>query len=182
MFFDSWTDLLRIVVVGTLGYFGLLVLLRVSGKRTLSQLNSFDFVVTVAFGAVMARLLLSPDVSLAEGMTAFALLVVLQAVVTWVSVRMPLARKLVKAKPALVFYDGDFLERNMKRERVMAEEVKAIIRSHGFNDIEDVLAVVMETNGKFSVIPRSLQVRRPVLRESDIIPPPRDGEPDRRSA
>ena len=50
MFFDSWYDLFRIVIVGALAYAGLVFLLRITGKRTLSKMNAFDLVVTVALG------------------------------------------------------------------------------------------------------------------------------------
>lgn len=67
MFFDGWTGLLRVLVVGTLAYAALVLLLRVSGKRTLSKMNAFDLVVTVALGSTLATVLLSRDVALAEG-------------------------------------------------------------------------------------------------------------------
>jgi uncharacterized membrane protein YcaP (DUF421 family) len=70
MFFDSWTGLGRVLVVGTLAYFALVLTLRVSGKRTLSKLNAFDLVVTVALGSTLATVLLSKDVALAEGLLA----------------------------------------------------------------------------------------------------------------
>jgi uncharacterized membrane protein YcaP (DUF421 family) len=63
MFFDSWDGLLRVVVVGILAYTGLVLLLRISGKRTLSKMNAFDFVVTVALGSTLATILLSSDVA-----------------------------------------------------------------------------------------------------------------------
>ncbi len=64
MFFDTWTGLIRIVVVGVLAYAGLVFLLRVSGKRTLSKMNAFDLVITVALGSLLATVLLSQNVAL----------------------------------------------------------------------------------------------------------------------
>jgi uncharacterized membrane protein YcaP (DUF421 family) len=52
--FHSWFGLLRVLVVGTLAYAGLVVFVRISGKRTLSKMNAFDFVVTVAMGSTLA--------------------------------------------------------------------------------------------------------------------------------
>ena len=72
MFFDTWSGLLRIIVVGTLAYAALVVLLRVWGKRTLSRMNAFDFVVTVALGSTLATVLLSRNVALLEGVLTFA--------------------------------------------------------------------------------------------------------------
>ncbi len=64
MFFDSWAALGRIVVVGVLAYIGLVFLLRVSGKRTLSKMNAFDLVITIALGSTFATVLLSKSVAL----------------------------------------------------------------------------------------------------------------------
>jgi len=79
---------------GVLAYVALVVFLRVSGKRTLSKMNAFDLVVTVALGSTLATVLLSKDVALAEGVLAFALLISLQFVVTWSSVRARWVRQL----------------------------------------------------------------------------------------
>jgi uncharacterized membrane protein YcaP (DUF421 family) len=97
MFFDTWWGLARIIVVGVLAYAALVLLLRVSGKRTLSKMNAFDLIVTVALGSTLATVLLSKDVSLAEGALAFALLIGLQFTVTWLSVRSLAVRRVVKA-------------------------------------------------------------------------------------
>src|SRR5690606_37762701 len=86
---DSWADLLRIVLVGTAAYAALVLVLRVSGKRTLGQLNAFDFVVTVSLGSTLATILLSTDVSFMEGLLALALLAGLQFLVASVAARWP---------------------------------------------------------------------------------------------
>ena len=70
MLFDSWAGLGRVLLVGTLAYVALVLLLRISGKRTLSKLNAFDLVVTVALGSTLATVLLSKTVALAEGVLA----------------------------------------------------------------------------------------------------------------
>ena len=101
MFFDGWTGLLRVLVVGTLAYAALVLLLRATGKRALSKMNAFDLVVTVALGSTLATVLLSKDVALAEGVLAFALLL-LQFAITWLSVRSEGVQGLVKAEPRLL--------------------------------------------------------------------------------
>ena len=74
MFFTHWFDLARVLIVGVSAYAALVFLLRISGKRTLSKMNAFDLVVTVALGSTLATILLSKDVALAEGLLALALL------------------------------------------------------------------------------------------------------------
>ena len=83
-----------------------LLLLRVSGKRTLTKMNAFDLVVTVALGSTLATVLLTKSVALAEGLTAFVLLIFLQFVLTWLFVRSQAASRLVKSEPTLLAYQG----------------------------------------------------------------------------
>src|SRR3712207_7968080 len=118
MFFDSWTGLARVLIVGTTAYIVLVIMLRVSGKRTLSKLNAFDLVVTVALGSTLATVLLSKDVALAEGVLAMVLLVFLQFVITWLSVRSAGFRDLVKSEPTLIMHQGEFLDGAMRAQRM----------------------------------------------------------------
>lgn len=155
MFFDSWMGLLRTALVGVCAYAALLVLVRISGKRTLSKMNAFDLIVTVALGSTLATILLSKDTALAEGMLALALLIFLQLGITWLSVRSAAVSRLVKAEPRLLFHKGDFLWDAMKAERVNKGEILQAMRSQGIGNTEQVEAVVLETDGSFSVVKRS---------------------------
>jgi uncharacterized membrane protein YcaP (DUF421 family) len=153
MFFDSWTGLGRVLVVGTLAYFALVLTLRVSGKRTLSKLNAFDLVVTVALGSTLATVLLSKDVALAEGLLALTLLVLLQFVLAWLSVRSPRVQDLLKSEPTLLLYEGR-LDGAMRQERITREEVLAALRGSGVSEPERAAAVVFESDESISVVPR----------------------------
>lgn len=83
IWFQDWSGLLRTVVVGILAYVALISILRVSGKRTLSKMNAFDLVVTVALGSTLATILLSEDVALAEGLVAFSFVPELHVTASW---------------------------------------------------------------------------------------------------
>lgn len=146
MFFNDASSLLRVVIVGTLAYSSLVLLLRVSGKRTLSKMNAFDLVVTVAIGSTLATVLLSKNVALADGVVAFTLLIGLQYSITWLSVRSRRVENLIKAEPSLLYFNGRFLEA-AKAERVTEAEVRAAVRSQGLSEMESVAAVVLETDG-----------------------------------
>lgn len=168
MLFNSWYALLRVLLVGTAAYVALVVMLRVSGKRTLAKMNAFDLVVTVSLGSTLASVLLSKDVALAEGLVAFATLIALQFGVAWLSVRSVKFQGLVKSEPALLFFEGRYLDGALRRERVAREEVRAAIRASGIASLEEVAAVVLETDGTFSVV-RGRSGGRSSL--SDLEPP-----------
>jgi uncharacterized membrane protein YcaP (DUF421 family) len=151
----GWAPLVRTVTVGAAAYVVLVLLVRASGKRTLAKMNAFDLIVTVALGSTLATVVVSKEVAFAQGVLAFAVLVGLQLVITWLSVRSRRVQSLVKAEPQLLLRRGELLPDAMRRERVTAEELEAVVRSEGVGQMEEVEAVVLETDGSFSVIRRA---------------------------
>ena len=141
------------IVVGIISYLVLIAIIRLSGKRTLSKWNAFDFVVTIALGSTLSTALVSTQVSLAQSITAFVVIVALQFVITFSSVRSRAVKNLVKSQPTLLLFQGQFRQAAMAQERVVEAEVRAAIRENGIADVERVHAVVLETDGTFSVIP-----------------------------
>ena len=152
MFYQGWEGIVRTLVVGVLAYAALVGALRVSGNRTLSKLNAFDLVVTVALGSVLASILLSEGVALAEGVVAFVLLIALQWGVAALSVRSKGFAQLVRSEPRLLVRDGEKLTRAMAQARVTGAEIDTVMRTSGFIDHSDVSAVILESDGSFSVV------------------------------
>ena len=154
MLFDDLSGLLRILFVGIVAYAALVTFLRISGKRTLSKMNAFDLVVTVALGSTLATVVMSRDVPLAEGLLALALLIALQWVVAWGSTRSQRISELVKSDPQVLYHRGAMIEAALKRERVTPEEIAAAARGSGYGELDEVETVLLETDGSFSVIGR----------------------------
>lgn len=154
MFFNGWDSLLRVLIVGTLTYITLVVFLRMSGNRTLSKMNAFDLVVTVALGSILATVLMSKDIPFLDGALSFGLLIVLQYIVTWSSARISSLREWITGEPVILMYRGEFLPAAMQRARIAEEEIRMAVRSAGFASLTDAEAVVLETDGSFSVVRR----------------------------
>lgn len=152
MIFQGWSGILRTLIVGTLAYGFLVVSLRVSGKRTLAKLNAFDLVVTVALGSTLASILLSKDIALAEGAAALVLLIALQYAVTFVSVRSRQVARVVRSEPTLLLRDGCPLPGAMRKARVTMAELETVVRTEGRDDLATVSAVILESDGSFSVL------------------------------
>jgi uncharacterized membrane protein YcaP (DUF421 family) len=164
IFFDSWSSLGRTALIGVLAYVSLVLLLRVSGKRTLSKMNAFDLIVTVALGSTLATVLLNKSVPLADGVLAFGLLIFLQFAITWLSVRSGKVSKLVKAQPTLLFYRGQIIHQAMHSERVTEDELIAALREQGIHNQAEVEAIVLETEGTLSIIKKGSEPAAYVLK------------------
>ncbi|RUR53240.1 DUF421 domain-containing protein [Vreelandella populi] len=152
IFFNGWENLFRTLIVGLLAYGVLVLFLRLSGNRTLSKMNAFDLIVTVALGSTLATILLSKDVALAEGALALGLLIFLQFAITWLSVRKRWVKRLVTGEPLMLLYRGEFLTKALRESRVTQDEVRAAIRSNGLGSVGEAHAVILETDGSLSVV------------------------------
>lgn len=152
LFFDSWQNVLRILVNTVLAYAAIVILLRSSGKRTLSKMNAFDFIVTVALGSSLATVALSKSIPLLEGILAFVIFVSLQYSLTWLSVRFKSVKQVITSDPTLLLFKGKMLHDVMKRERITEEEINVVAREQGETDLKEIYAIVLETTGTMSVI------------------------------
>lgn len=150
--FDSWAATRRTLLVGVLAYIGLVLLLRIFGKRTLAKMNAFDFVVTVALGSTLASILLNKEVALTQGVLAFAVLTGMQFLISWTSTRASWLRKVITGEPALLLHQGTPLQATLRRTRVTEEELRAALRAGGCSTYAEAEAVVLETDGSFSVV------------------------------
>ena len=164
LFFDGWEALLRAFVATVLAYATLLVMIRISGKRTLSKMNAYDFIVTIALGSCLAATALNKSVALAEGAIVYCTLIILQFIITWSAVRSGRIKRIVSGSPALLLYKGQFIDSAMKAERITIEEIYVVARRQGIEELKDVDVIILETTGDITIMqqlhhqqPRTLQ-------------------------
>lgn len=152
LFFDSWDSLFRTFIITILAYAAMVALLRASGKRTLSKMNAFDFVITVALGSSMATVALNKQVALTDGVLAFALLIFLQYFVSTLAIRFRSFRKLVTAQPSLLLYKGELIEAALRKERILKEEILTAARKKGIASLQEIDMVILETTGELTIL------------------------------
>jgi uncharacterized membrane protein YcaP (DUF421 family) len=98
---------------------------------------------------------MSKNVTLADGVVAFVVLLVLQRSFAWLSIHLGWFGRYLKAQPLLIIYRGVILWDAARREQLGDLEILGGLRSKGVAAVEDVLAMVLEPDGSFSVIPMS---------------------------
>lgn len=153
--FDGWAGVLRILIIAPAAYAALVLALRLSGKRTLSKLNAFDLIVTIAIGSTLASIITSKSLALVEGLVALLALVMMQFLVTALAVRVKPIDRLIKAEPTLLVRDGHLLPRAMRRQRITEGEILAAARASGVQRLSQLEAVFLETDGSLTALPRS---------------------------
>ncbi len=145
---------IRVLTACLLIYILIIVVTRFAGKRSVSKMNSFDWIVTVAVGSIVAAAVVAPD-DFGPAIIAATALIVFQWLLTYISTHSKMFRKTLKNNPTLLVRCGELVEDGMQKTHVGEGEILAAARGAGIADIKEVRAMVLETDGSFSVIPMS---------------------------
>jgi uncharacterized membrane protein YcaP (DUF421 family) len=132
----------------------LLLLMRVTGRRELSSLQPFDFILLIVVGDALQQGLTQDDYSVTGAMIAVGTIATLQVALSWIGFRMPFVRPLLEGEPIVIVQNGKMLERNLRRERVTQEEVAEEARQQQIASLEEVEWAVLEPSGQISFIPK----------------------------
>ena len=155
--FRSWEIIIEIAIVTVFAYVLFVLMTRISGKRSLSKMNMFDFIVTVAQGSILAGTVINRSVYLFEGIAASLILFFAQWIVTKLSAHFDQFDELIKSQPKILFYNGRFIDNEMQNERITKEEILYAMRQNGKSSPTEVHAVILETDGQLSVISQPTQ-------------------------
>ena len=154
LFFDNIDKLGRIVLTAVTVYVLIVIITKVSGKRSTSQLNNFDWIVTVMIGSLGASTILLKDIPFIEGASSIVALYVMQFLVTKYASISPEFSSFILSEPRIVFYQGQFLPDAMRAERLTRQELECAMRSEGVNSFDDVEAIVFESDAQLTIIPK----------------------------
>ncbi|WP_417683994.1 DUF421 domain-containing protein [Roseibium sp.] len=154
IWFDGFDDLIRIAIRVPMLYFAIIAFIRIAGKRSMAQMNNFDWIVTVALGSMVASGALLKDVTVAETLFAVAAFLALQFALTAITCRSERFAAWIKPSPRTLARHGRFDDGAMRRERVTSEEIRSALRQQGLDDISMTEEVILETDATVSVIPR----------------------------
>jgi uncharacterized membrane protein YcaP (DUF421 family) len=153
MFFHSWSSVLRIVVIATGTYVLIVGLLRLLGEQALAKMSAYDLVVTVALGSLLASIPLGSGITLVDGLAAIGTYLLLQQILRWAVKHSKRTERLVRDIPQFMVWDGQFLDQQLKDHNVLKAEIRAAVRRAGLGSISEALAVILENDGDWSVLP-----------------------------
>lgn len=142
-----WEFIVRGVVI----YVFLLVLLRVTGKRQISQMSPFDLVLLLILSNAVQNSMNAGDNSLVGGIISATTLVALNYVIGLATFKSRRLERLVEGRPQLIVHHGKVFEDVMREASITREELETMLREAGFFALKDVRLAVLENNGKISV-------------------------------
>lgn len=135
-------------------YFVLWGMLRISGRRTLGKLTSFDFVLLLVIGGATQRALLGQDYSVTNALLVIGTLVLTDVVLSLLQRDFPPLSRIFNGEPMIVVEEGRPLARRLKLARLTSDQVlESARRVHGLERMEQIKYAVFEASGDISIIP-----------------------------
>ncbi len=153
--FASSIPVWSIVLRTTICYVGMLVLLRLAGKREIGQITTFDVVVLLMIGNAVQNAMVGTDYSVTGGLIAAVILVLANYLTATLGLHSPLFERAVRGEPTLLISHGAFIQSNLRREGVDPDEVLASMREHGIDSLSQVRSAWLEIDGSISIVPES---------------------------
>lgn len=143
------------VIRGVAVYLILLVIIRLSGRRTMAQTTPFDFVLLLIIAETTQQALLAEDFSITNAVLLITTLFVLDIGLSYVTQWFPGVGKVITGRPTFLMVDGEFDERAIKKSRIEKAAIMTSAREqHGLERYDQIKHAVLETDAGITVIPK----------------------------
>jgi len=146
-----WEFVLRALAV----YVALLVMVRLSGKRSVGQFTPFDMILLILLGTAVQNSLIGEDVSLVGGLLLAATLIALNHAVGWVTARSRRIHGLLEGRAVKLIEDGVLDKERLRKEGVSEMDLEEALRRAGMEHVSEVRRGWLETDGHITLIKKS---------------------------
>ena len=136
-------------------YFFLLIVFRIAGRRTLSEMTTFDFVLLLIIGEATEPVLLGDDPSVVHAALVIITLLFLNIVMSLIKERFKFMEKLMDGVPTIIVEHGRLMQERMNTARVSRDDVmEAARRMHGLERLEQIKYAIVEVSGGITIVPQ----------------------------
>lgn len=141
-----------IILRATVMFFVMYLLLRLLGKRELSQVTPFELVLLIVMGDLVQQGVTHNDLSLTGATLAISTIAFWALALSWISYLSPRAERVLEGVPRVLIKNGELIKGNMRRDRITRAELEIEMRLAGIARMADVSWAILEPNGKISFI------------------------------
>lgn len=131
---------------------------KLMGKKQVSQLNMFDYVLGITIGSVAAEIAVNLETEFYKGIIVMAVYTIISIVVSFITNKSIVCRRLLTGVPIILMERGQLIESGLKKAKYDVNEFLEEARSNGYFDISQIEYALMEANGKVSFLPKSKYV------------------------
>lgn len=173
IFQTNWMELFDVTLRAILSLITLFLITKMLGKKQVSQLSLFDYVIGISIGNFAAEMTINLESDYLHGILAvviFGIVAYLVSILTMKSIHL---RRYFMGTPTLLIQDGKLLEQNMKKVKYDVNDLLEQCRTNGYFDLSEIKYALMEANGTLSILP--FETERPLKVKDMKIKPKKEG-------
>ena len=142
-------------IKGSIAVIYLFLVIKVLGKKQISELNIFDYIIGLSLGNIAAEMTVNDEISILTGLLAMTIYGLFSLFVSFITSKSIIARRILVGTPTMLIQRGKILENSLKQARIDINDLLQEARNNGYFDISKIEYAIMEANGKISFLPKS---------------------------
>ncbi|MDO4962940.1 MAG: DUF421 domain-containing protein [bacterium] len=151
----DFSELLDVTIRAVSSLITLFLITKLIGKKQVSQLSLFDYVIGISIGNFAAEMTINLESTEINGIWAVVLFGLFAYLISYLTMKSIVLRRFFMGTPTIIIQDGKILEKSLKKERLDINEMLEEIRSNGYFDLSQIEYAIMESNGKLSIMPKT---------------------------
>ncbi len=169
-------DIIKIILMSIFSIAELFILTKIIGNRQMSELNMFDYINGITIGSIAAEMATSLDEDIKAPIIAMIVYGISTILISFISSKSISARRILIGKSIILFKNNKLYKNNMKIAKLDLNELLTQCRINGHFDLTEIDTIILESNGKFSILPKS-QYRPLTPNDSKTEVPPANIQP-----
>ncbi|MDD3392281.1 MAG: DUF421 domain-containing protein [Bacilli bacterium] len=150
----NWIEVLDVVLRSLLSLVSLFLVTKMLGKKQVSQLSLFDYVIGISIGNFAAETTINLESQYINGIVAVLMFGLVAYLVSIITMKSIILRRYFMGVPTLIIQQGKLLKKNMKKVKIDINDLLEECRSSGYFDLNEIEYAIMEPNGKISILPK----------------------------
>lgn len=151
----DFSNTLLVVVKGFISVFYLLAVIKILGKKQISELNILDYVIGISLGNIAAEMTVNKDITIINGIIAMSVYASVSLFISFITAKSIIARRFIAGYPVVLIENGKISKEQLKKVKIDLNDLLQDARENGYFDLSEIEYAIMEVSGKVSFLPKS---------------------------
>ena len=149
----NFNTIIDVIIRTIISLITLFIFTKLMGKKQISQLNIFDYVVGITIGSIAADISLDTNKNLVDGIIAMLIYACFNAMISYLTLKSIKFRRIFTGTPTMIIENGKIIEKGLEKVKFDINDLLEEARNAGYFNLEEVEYAIMESNGRISFLP-----------------------------
>lgn len=151
----DFSNIFILIIKGFVSIIYLFFVIKVLGKKQITELNIFDYVIGISLGNIAAEMTVNKDITMINGIVAMTVYAIVSLFISYITSKSILARRFIVGFPIVLIENGKISKEQLKKVKIDLNDLLQDARENGYFDLSEIEYAIMEVSGKVSFLPKS---------------------------